>query len=220
MTEQTRNITDAVIAKNLEDRIAEIKRQKANDYIDRINRHLKTLRTLHHYGSTPEEVKTQREDEYFSVWFEEAEGGDFQAMHSIMDHFEPLQIITNMGHNYRSKFSTNKTKIFLDFRPGNIIPKFDYVLNDVDLEKIPLTDELYKSRIQSYLYSTILRMAKELTLYFPLKTLSFVVNCKFLEMDGQRIKLSADQIKHFAEKDFGENFNSEFRKTVGINEVT
>jgi hypothetical protein len=216
MTEQTRNVTEAVIAKNLDDKLAQIKRDKANDFIKKINKHLKILRTLHHYGSTPDEVKVNREDEYFSSWFQESEAGDVQAMHSILDHFEPLQIITNMGHNYRTKFSMTETKVILDFRPGNRIPEYDYVLNDVDLEKHALSNEKYKSHVRSYLYSSILRMAKELTLYFPLKTLSFHINCKALDMEGSTITISASQIEHFSQIDFGDEFNSEFEKVVDI----
>ncbi|GLR18272.1 hypothetical protein [Portibacter lacus] len=214
MQEQTKKITEAVIDQKLAEKIANIKKEKALDYLAKLQKHQHTLNTLHFYGTTLEEVNIHKSDEYFSTWFQDANNGDIHAMHSILDHFEPLEIITNMGHNYRSRFSENSAEIILDFRPDQVTPQFHYELDGADLLKRPLTLEERKENIKPYLYSCILRIAKELMLYFPLNKISFLVNCPTIKMDKKVLSVTSEQVQYFLENKYGDTFIKTFESTV------
>ena len=214
MTEQTRNITEAVIAQKGEDRLMQLRKEKSLKYIAKSERHLRRLRTLHLYGSTLEEVQTNKDDAYFGTWFDDIGKGDVQVMHSILDHFEPLEIITNMGHNYRIKFSPKSALVALDFRPSDEIPNNKYILDGVEIAIQAYSEEEKTSINKSYLYSSILRIAKELILYFPMDEVSFDVNCKKLMMSQQHFDVSHEQVQHFLESSYEEDFNQQFEARV------
>ena len=214
MTEQTRNITEAVIAQNQSDRLDKIRRKGAERQIKRAEKYLKVLRSLHLYGSTVAEVEAHKSDSYFSTWFKDVEKGDIHVMHSILDHFEPLEIITNLGHNYRSKFSKDSAEIVLDFRPEAKLPKSRFFLEDNDITSKLLEGSDKENVVKSYLYSSILRIVKELTLYFPLHQISFVVNCSELGMQMQPFNVTTDQMKYFLENEFDEEFNQKFEHKI------
>ncbi|WP_235298261.1 hypothetical protein [Portibacter marinus] len=217
MTEQSPNVTDAVSPDAHEQKIAKFKKEQAEKYLLQMERHLKRISSLHLYGSNVEEVNEYKTDSYFSSWFKDAENGDIHAMHSILDHFEPLQIITNMGHNYRSRFANNSAEIILDFRPGTLIPNKSYSLEDAKL-KIKLLEEDEKEQvIKSYLYSTILRIAKELMLFFPLQKISFSVNCKTLKMRARTFQITKSQVSDFADHAINEKLLPFFEDKILVN---
>jgi len=214
MTEQTRKVTEAVIAKNQSDKLAKLRRAASERQIKKADKYLKVLRSLHLYGSTPSEVAAHKSDPYFSTWFKEVDNGDIHVMHSILDHFEPLEVITNLGHNYRSKFSKDSAEIILDFRPESKIPKLSLYLDGDQVGRKNLEGTEKETIVKSYLYSSILRIVKELTLYFPLHEISFVVNCPDLGMQMQPFNITTEQMKYFLDNKFDEEFNLKFEDRI------
>lgn len=214
MTEQTRNITEAVIAKNQADKLAQRKRESALRKIKKADNYLKVLRTLHLYGTTKDELAAHKADPYFSTWFKDVEDGDIHVMHSILDHFEPLEVITNLGHNYRSKFAKDSAEIILDFRPDSKIPKYSLFLDGNELGSKKLEGDARIQVVKSYLYGSILRIAKELIMYFSLNQVSFHVNCGELGMHMEKFSVSDEQVKHFLSSSYEEDFNVQFEEKV------